>query len=305
MTLVAGLEERARKRVSLDDVEARFAPDVVHVHTVVNPSALEWAAERHSVVTVQDHRAFCSARGKWTLGGEVCRRAMHRDACALCFDDAGYFNDIYALTEQRLAPLRRMRSITLSRYMKDELVAVGLPESRVDVIPPFVHGLDANAHPDGPPCVLFVGRLAEGKGARDALLAWRLSGIPLPLVFAGTGPLRAELEASEATVLGWVEHHQLSGLYRRAQALLMPSRWQEPFGIAGLEALTMGTPVVAWDSGGIREWLGDNVSPWGDVAALAGALRQALGTNVGTPCGFDGGALMARLESSYARVIGS
>jgi len=305
MTLVAGLEKRTRSHVRLDDVEAGFAPDLVHVHTVVNPTALEWAADRPSLVTVQDHRPFCPARGKWTLGGEVCRRAMNREACAACFDDAEYFSDIYALTEERLAALCRMRAITLSRYMKDELVAAGVPEDRVEVVPPFVHGLDESATSDGPPCVLFAGRLVESKGARDALLAWRLSDVSLPLVFAGTGPLRAELEATGATALGWVSHDRLSALYRRAKALLMPSRWQEPFGIAGLEALTMGTPVVAWESGGIREWLGDNLPPWGDVPALARALKDAVGVRVEPPAGFDRGALMARLEEYYARVIGS
>jgi hypothetical protein len=64
------------------------------------------------------------------------------------------------------------------------------------------HGLDRRADADGPPCVLFVGRLTEAKGAREAVQAWRLSGVVLPLVMAGTGPLRAEMEASGAEVLG-------------------------------------------------------------------------------------------------------
>ena len=304
-TLVPGLEARTRRPVALDAIAARFAPDLIHVHTVVNPAVLEWAAERPSVATVQDHRAFCPARGKWTLGGDVCRAAMHPEACAPCFEAADYFGEIYAVTEERLTALRCMRAITLSHYMKDELVAAGMAETGVDVVPPFVHGLDESAQPDGPHCVLFVGRLAESKGVRDALLAWRLSGVPLPLVFAGTGPLRAELEASQATVLGWVPHQRLSAVYRRAQALLMPSRWQEPFGISGLEALTMGTPVVAWQSGGIREWLGDDLPPWGDVPALARALTAAGGGNVRPPAGFDRDTLMARLESVYVRAIGS
>ena len=153
-----------------------------------------------------------------------------------------------------------------------------MPAGRVAVIPPFVHGLDARAAPDGPPCVLFAGRLTAGKGAREAVEAWRTSGVDLPLVVAGTGPLRAEVEAAGADVLGWVPHARLSPVYRRARALVMPSRWQEPFGIVGLEALAMGTPVATWHSGGVAEWHpgGGLRVAWGDVPGLARALRAAV-----------------------------
>ena len=102
--------------------------------------------------------------------------------------------------------------------------------------------------------MLFVGRLVEAKGIRDAIDAWRRSGLELPLVAAGTGPLRRQVEAEGVEVLGWIDRRRLSATYRRAAVVVMPSRWQEPFGLVGLEALTLGTPVVAWDSGGVCEW---------------------------------------------------
>ena len=149
---------------------------------------------------------------------------------------------------------------------------------RIDAIPPFVHGLDGPTAPAGPACVLFAGRLSEAKGVQDAVEAWRLSGLALPLVFAGTGPLRAKLTAERFEVLGWVPHADLAAVYQRAQALLMPSRWQEPFGIAGLEAACLGVPVVAYRSGGIPErHPGDGLVEWGDVPALARALRDEAG----------------------------
>ena len=298
--IVPGLESRTRRAVDLQPLADAFGPDVVHVHTVVNPSVLEWAADRGAVMTVQDHRYFCPTRGKWTADGRACREALREDLCRGCFDDEAYFRGVYALTAERLAALRRLRVVVLSHYMKMELVAAGLRPGAVAVVPPFVHGLDPAAAPDGPPCVLFVGRLAEAKGVWDAIEAWRQSELPLPLVFAGTGPLRAALEREHVEVLGWVPHARLSAVYRRARALLLPSRWQEPFGIAGLEALSMGVPVVAWDSGGVREWLGDPGVAWGDVGGLARALRASAGRRPAPTAGYEPEAMMSRLDAVYA-----
>jgi glycosyltransferase involved in cell wall biosynthesis len=97
------------------------------------------------------------------------------------------------------------------------------------------------------------------------------------LIFAGTGPERARLERSGFEVLGWLPRDALARFYWRASAMVMPSRWQEPFGLAGIEALSMGTSVVAWDSGGIAEWHGErDLVAWGDTLGLAQALRRAV-----------------------------
>ena len=91
----------------------------------MNPVALEWAARlRSGLLTVQDHRYFCPTRGKWTAAGDVCRRAMSREACASCFKDQAYFDEVLGLTERRLAAVRRLQVSVLSRCMREELAAV-------------------------------------------------------------------------------------------------------------------------------------------------------------------------------------
>jgi glycosyltransferase involved in cell wall biosynthesis len=284
--VVPSLTSRIRFPADLGPLVQGFRPDVIHLHNLMNPAVLEWAAEGPlapggrrlpALLTVQDHRYFCPSRGKWTLHGHACHEVLSPTVCASCFEDEGYFRDVLALTGERLAAACRLPLVVLSSYMKEELVAAGAPADRIRVIPPFVHGLSASAAV-GPACVLFVGRLVEAKGVRHAVSAWRRSGVGLPLVFAGTGPLREELEGiAGVEVLGWVPHSRLASLYARARAVLMPSLWQEPFGIVGLEALAIGAPVVAYDSGGIREWHpGPGLVAWGDVDGLAAALREAV-----------------------------
>ncbi|HVO09646.1 MAG TPA: glycosyltransferase family 4 protein [Vicinamibacteria bacterium] len=306
-----GLSARAAAPVPLDDLAE--GADVVHLHNVVNPAVLEWARDRGRVLlTVQDHRFFCPGRGRWTASGEVCRLPPSRDRCAGCFQDRDYFREVHALTERRLAAATALPVTVLSRYMAGELVTAGVPPSQVTVVPPFVADLDDVADgADGEPCVLFVGRLAEAKGVREAVRAWRLSGVPLPLVLAGTGPLRGELEreaecsaaAPALQVLGWVDRPQLPSLYRRARALLLPPLWQEPFGIVGLEAAAFGLPVVAWDSGGIEEWHeGPGLVRRGDVPALARALGEAVSRRQSPRRRFPRDETIGRLLTLYERV---
>lgn len=309
VTLVEGLDRGGGDpdvTPRLDRLADLFAPDRIHIHNAVGPEALTWAADRGAIATVQDHRAFCPGRGKLTLGGEVCRSPMTGELCAGCFDDDAYHARIQTTTERRLEALRRMKAITvLSAYMKRELEQVAIAGSRVHVIPPFVHGLDLSAAPDGPPCVLFAGRLVEAKGIEDAVAAWARSGLDLPLVVAGSGRMRGELERRGVDVLGWVPHEAMSGIYRRARVMVLPSRWQEPFGIVGLEALALGVPVAAWESGGVAEWHpgGDLLVPWGDVEALAAAMKRAVGRSAEPAPGFERERLMAALEDVYLAKI--
>ena len=281
---------------------ADLETDIIHIHNALDPKVMAWAASRGAVATVQDHRSFCPGRGKLTVLSEVCTEPMSPALCESCFDDRDYGQRIYDTTASRLAALKQMRAVTvLSPYMQRELALLGIEST---VIPPLLHGLSPNAPPALPPCVLFAGRLVAAKGVRDAVAAWQRSTTALPLVFAGSGTLRAELEAAGCRVLGWQPHHQMSAIYNSARALIMCSRWQEPYGIVGPEALAHAVPVVAWQSGGIASWHPGTLTPWGDIDALAAALDSALATRFIRPAhvlGQDHAALMDALDAVYIR----
>lgn len=76
--------------------------------------------------------------------------------------------------------------------------------------------------------------------------------------------------------LGWCGRPE--ELFAEADAAVFPFRWQEPFGLCGLEAAAHGVPVVAFDLGGVREWLIDGVTgiavkPF-DGKAMAAAVAR-------------------------------
>ena len=129
-----------------------------------------------------------------------------------------------------------------------------------------------------PPYVLAVGALEPRKLPHvlvEAHALGRSRGLRAGLVFAGDGPLRGELERSQAIVLGHVSDEVLEALYGEALALACVSR-EEGFGFTPVEALARRTPVVVADLPVFAETLGDGALrvPPGDADALAEALLR-------------------------------
>ena len=59
---------------------------------------------------------------------------------------------------------------------------------------------------------------------------------------------------------GWVSFEDRPRVYARGLAIVVPSLWPEPFGLVGLDAAALGRPAIAFDVGGIREWLTDGAN---------------------------------------------
>lgn len=241
--------------------------DVVHVQNVMNPTALSRLTQSgKAVVTIQDHRVFCPGPGKTLPDGSPCRVVMSADACRACLPDADYRQQVLALTQARRAALSRAQLVVLSKYMAAELSAIGLPGAAV--IPPWIAPTELLPQPgDG---FLMGGRLVVHKGIERALQAWRAAETSLPLRVAGAGPLAAGL--SGVTALSWLPRPALLQVMSASRALLFPSRWQEPFGILGLQALSVGTPVIVFPSGGTEDWSAAGCVAVGSVAEMAAAI---------------------------------
>jgi glycosyltransferase involved in cell wall biosynthesis len=167
--------------------------------------------------------------------------------------------------------LRRARLvIAASNELAEDARELGAGEVRV--IPSGVDlPAEVGAEAD-PPEVLYAGRLSPEKGVLDLVEAC----VGLNLVVAGDGPLRSRVPGAQ----GFVPHDELQRLYARAAVVACPSR-REGFGVACLEAMAHGRPVVATSVGGLRDLVTDEetglVVPARDPAALRAALERLLG----------------------------
>ncbi len=198
------------------------------------------------------------------------------------------------------------RLVALSNAHRARLVALGAPADKIATLPHFVPDAQVAAGPGagGPGAAgayaLAAGRLVSEKGFDVAIAAARAAGVPLTI--AGEGPDEARLRAlaagADVTFTGWVGAERLRELRAGSAVVLVPSRWEEPFGYVALDALAAGVPVLASDRGGLPEVVGaDNTVPLEDTAAWAARLRALAGdASERTRCG---DAALARVRERF------
>jgi len=113
-----------------------------------------------------------------------------------------------------------------------------------------------------------VGRLSKEKGVEVLLEAIKIikKSVPGILVdIVGDGPeknmlikLSKDLNLkNNVKFIGSIPHNIVGDFYKQCTVLIIPSVWDEPFGLVGIEAMSVGRPVIASRVGGIPEWLND------------------------------------------------
>ncbi len=132
--------------------------------------------------------------------------------------------------------------------------------------------------------LLWVGRMTPEKGPHRAIAAAR--AVDVPLVLAGViqpgqqaffdREIAPHIDGEHVRFIGEVGGSAKRSLFARARGLLMPIRWNEPFGMVMVEALACGTPVIAFPEGAARELVVDGKTGYlvDDERAMAVAIGQ-------------------------------
>jgi glycosyltransferase involved in cell wall biosynthesis len=253
--------------------------------------------------------------------------------------DLGAFQAAHGL---RIDALRRVRDFSLrhaarvllpSRAFRDIALAWGLPAGKVEVLPnPVAPPRDLAPRDElrrrlglAGPTLVYAGRLVPQKALGVALEAVRQTE-DVSLLVAGDGPDRRELEGRARALqldgrvrfLGPQPRRGVFELLKAGDAAVLSSNW-ENFPHMAIEALAVGTPVVATQVGGVEEILRDGsngllVRP-GDPEALAAAIQRVLGDETlrgrlrsqaaSSVAAFEPEAIYARLLDILVEVAGA
>jgi len=288
---------------ALKSIVKTESPDVVHLHSVfyaMNPSMVDWIRNAKPLVyTLHEFSPVCFWNTKVHVSGQLCdfpvgvgcltRRCYRLGARASVLQDV-----VRIVADPRhLAAYRKLpRMIVPSRYLARQLVLNGFHAERIEVVvnPSRYEAIGNPDTLDRHVRILFVGRLVAEKGLLHFFDALRLLRTPSwEAVIVGDGPLESYARecANEAAFRGRVRltgalnGTRLQDEYRAATVVVVPSMAPESFGLAGVEGMAFGKPVVGFDAGGISEWLEHEATGLmtrrGDVPALAKDIDRVLG----------------------------
>ena len=290
-----GKREEGRRNIG-DDF------DEIIVHKCSDVATLEMFPPEKTIYYIHDHEPICPRTYAYTPLKHNCSRAGGVWPCIfcapLCRNWKPALGRVFAQRRRITAMAKFKKLVVISEFMKSRLVANGLPAAKIEVEPPVIRDGatsgtgrtsgtgEACALLPSPLCLLpsidllYAGQLIRGKGVQLLLQAMARMKNRRTLDIVGTGNMEGELKELAAK-LGIADRIRFNGFQqnpqdwmRAAKCVVVPSFWQEPYGLVAAEAVALGRPVVAFEIGGLPEACHGKATlvPPGDVQALAAAL---------------------------------
>ncbi len=289
--------EQAFPMVDLETQLEQLQPDLIYVHSINDTEMLKRivAFPCKKIRFFHDQRDFCLRNHKYTtIGKKPCSKKLGFD-CYSCLGFLKPSNMPWKVGFRTLGELKASlkinrlfdRVIVGSNYMAEQLKLHDFDAEKLTVATLFSNSVksEGQAVPlkfhsaasansseasssQAKKQLLFVGQLVTGKGLDTLLEALAKCTHEAELIICGTGKMEHDYHRQSVALgidkrvrfLGYQTSEQLREHYRRADAVVVPSRAPETFCLVGLEALLQGTPVIASNTGGMSEWLKPNVN---------------------------------------------
>lgn len=267
----------------------RSGARVVHAHNLLpvfgwRALAAARGAGARTVLHLHNYRVVCAVGTCVDPSGNDCTRCHGRDTrpgvrlnCRGARPEGLAYASALSLWQRRMLSYADVVVVPSDAALQ-RLRALGAPlPGDVRVVGHFVRELASAPVKDGG-YALVASRLAREKDIATAIEACRIAGVEL--VVAGDGPLAGELRSqagSSVRFAGRVAQDELSRLRAGARVALVPSVANETFGLAALEAMAAGLPVIASRVGALTGLSpGARLVEPADPRAMASAIEDVL-----------------------------
>jgi len=253
---------------ALKKVLRTYKPDIVQLHTMysVSPSVLFLLKDYPTILTVHGAEEYASNLLLWAYprnffkkGTEVFEKQYLNIRGWVHF----LYNKFVVRPVYRYAFKYVDTFLVMSRYMQEKLREEGIESVCIqNATELFAYKEIEKNHKN----ILYAGRLEKIKGVQYLIQAMSRIVEEEPsatLAIAGVGEYRESLEAlihslgleKSVQCVGQKKREELRVLYEQSTMVVMPSVWPEPFGKVGIEAMSVGRPVIGSNVGGVSEWL--------------------------------------------------
>ena len=247
-----------------------FHPDIVHlnnIHSQISPVIGE-IAHKHNIKviwTLHDKKLICPTYSCLRNGKpcELCftqnRLAVIKHKCMKNSYAASVLSYLEALVWNKNRLMEQTNSfIAPSEFLKSLMIKGGFPETQIKVLPHFSDRDFSIPETNKQNYYCYVGRLSEEKGVTTLVKVAK--ELPYKLVIIGEGPLKQQLQQYNQNIdfVGFKEWNEMQDIIAKAKFLISPSECYEVFGLSNIEALSLGTPVLGANIGGIPELINEH-----------------------------------------------
>ena len=279
-----------------------FRPEVIYVHKMADLSVIETLVQSGLplVRMVHDHDIYCMRSYKYFYSSrQICDRSFS----SYCVFGCGAFlarNHGSGLPVKYVSYFDKKREIELNQkfdrmavvteYMREELLRNGFAPEKIEIHPPVPMPGDPNLRSSFSDrnLIIYAGQIIRGKGVDVLLESLALVDVPFQCIILGDGSQKRYCQdlarklglEDRVTFKGFIPQEELKEYYRECSVVAISSVWPEPIATIGLEVMRYALPVVAFDAGGIKDWLKDGENgflvPWMDRTAYARAIERLL-----------------------------
>lgn len=281
---------------------AEYQPDAVYVHKMADLKVIQTLVDSGYplVRMVHDHDIYCMRSYKYDyFTRKICTRAAGLacifpcGACVVKNHGPGFpLKWVSYRDKKREIALNQKfrRMVVVTEYMRDELLRNGFDKERIEIHAPVprMGDPDLRSSFSDRNLILYAGQIIRGKGVDVLLESLAKLKTKFECIILGDGNHKAYCEELSKKLglddrvhfKGFIPQEELKAYYRECSVVALSSLWPEPIATIGLEVMRYALPVVAFDAGGIKDWLKDGENgylvPWMDRDAFAQRLDELL-----------------------------